>query len=54
MQLTKNAAILLFKSVEMYKRLKTQHMIWGPPSLSELTPMVCNMGLTHLDSETSI
>ena len=28
--------------------------IWRPPSLSELTPMLFNMGLTHLGSETSI
>ena len=28
--------------------------IWWPPSLSELTPMVFNTGLTHLGSEASI
>ena len=28
--------------------------IWRPPSLSELTPMISNMGLTHLGSEASI
>ena len=28
--------------------------IWMPPSLSELTPMVFNTGLTHLGSEASI
>ena len=28
--------------------------MWRPPSLSELTPMVFNEGLTHLDSEASI
>ena len=28
--------------------------IWRPPSLSELTPMVLNTGLTHLDLEASI
>ena len=27
--------------------------IWMPPSLSELTPMIFNMGLTHLGSEAS-
>ena len=26
---------------------------WRPPSLSELTPMKFNTGLTHLGSETS-
>ena len=26
---------------------------WRPPSLSELTPMVFNMGLTHFGSEAS-
>ena len=28
--------------------------IWRPPSLRELTPMIFNTGLTHLDSEASI
>ena len=28
--------------------------IWRPPSLSELTPMIFNTGLTHLGSEASI
>ena len=28
--------------------------IWRPPTLSELTPMMFNMGLTHLGSEASI
>ena len=28
--------------------------IWRPPSLSELTPMIFDMGLTHLGSEASI
>ena len=28
--------------------------VWRPPTLSELTPMIINMGLTHLDSEGSI
>ena len=27
--------------------------IWRPPSLSELTPMIFNTGLTHLGSEAS-
>ena len=27
---------------------------WRPPSLSELTPMIFNMGLTYLDSEALI
>ena len=27
---------------------------WRPPSLSELTPMIFNAGLTHLGSEASI
>ena len=27
--------------------------IWRPPSLSELTPMISNKGLTHLGSEAS-
>ena len=26
---------------------------WRPPSLSELTPMIFNTELTHLDSEAS-
>ena len=26
---------------------------WSPPSRSELTPMIFNMGLTHLGSKTS-
>ena len=26
---------------------------WRPPSLNELTPMIINMGLTHLGSEAS-
>ena len=26
---------------------------WRPPSLSELTPMIFNMRLTHLGSEAS-
>ena len=29
-------------------------IIWRPPSLSELTPMIFNTGLTHSSSETSI
>ena len=29
-------------------------VIWKPPSLSELTPMLINMGLTHLGSKASI
>ena len=28
--------------------------MWRPPSISELTPMIFNMGLTHLGSGTSI
>ena len=28
--------------------------IWRPSSLSELTPIMFNMGLTHLGSEASI
>ena len=27
--------------------------IWRPPSLSELTPTIFNMGLTHLGSDAS-
>ena len=27
--------------------------IWRPPSLSESTPMISNIGLTHLGSEAS-
>ena len=26
---------------------------WRPPSLSELTPMILDMGLTHLGSKAS-
>ena len=33
---------------------KYREMIWRPPSLSELTPMIFYRGLTHLRSETSI
>ena len=29
-------------------------MIWRPPSLSELTPMILDIGLTHLGSWVSI
>ena len=29
------------------------HFIWRSPSLSELTPMILNMGLTHLGLEGS-
>ena len=29
-------------------------IMWRPPSLSELTPMILNMGLTHLGSEASM
>ena len=29
------------------------YIIWRPPSLSGLTPMIFNMGLTHLASEGS-
>ena len=29
-------------------------MIWRPPSQSELTPMIFNIGLTHSGSEASI
>ena len=34
--------------------MKRIMIIWRPPSLSELTPMVYNTGLTHLGSEASI
>ena len=30
------------------------YLNWRPPSLSELTPMLFNTGLTHLGSEASI
>ena len=29
-------------------------IIWKPPSLGELTPIIFNKGLTHLGSEASI
>ena len=29
-------------------------IIWRPPKLSEITPIILNMGLTHLGSEASI
>ena len=32
----------------------TKSVKWRPPSLSELTPIVFNTGLTHLGSEASI
>ena len=31
-----------------------KHLIWRPQSLSELTPMIFNTGLTHLALEASI
>ena len=31
-----------------------ENSIWRPLSLSELTPMISNAGLTHLGSEASI
>ena len=34
--------------------IHTPTIIWSPPSLSELTPMIFNAGLTHLGSEASI
>ena len=33
---------------------KKRNMIWKPPSISELTPMLSNTGLTHLGLEASI
>ena len=30
------------------------HSIWRPPILSELTPIIPNMELTNLDSDTPI
>ena len=30
------------------------HMIWRPPNLIELIPMIFNKGLTHLGLEASI
>ena len=43
------------KTFKKQKRNKYQvgsdtYIIWRPPSLSELTPMIFNMGLTHLGS----
>ena len=32
----------------------TRTVIWRPPSLSKLTPIIFNTGLTHLGSEASI
>ena len=29
------------------------HNIWRPPILGELTPIIFNIGLTHLDLEAS-
>ena len=34
-------------------KLKLGATNWRAPSLSELTPMILNMGLTHLGSEAS-
>ena len=31
-----------------------KYYIWRPPSLSELSPMIFSMGLTHLGSEATI
>ena len=33
---------------------RSSHVIWRPPSLSELTPYQITSGLTHLGSEASI
>ena len=35
-------------------RIMYLHTIWRPPSLSELTPYLIQLGLTHLGSEASI
>ena len=34
--------------------LMIKDYIWTPSSLNELTPIISNMQLTHLDSEASI
>ena len=33
---------------------RLKNAIWRPPSLSELTPIIYDMVLTHLGSEASI
>ena len=43
---------IIFLLFLFYMRYKC--LIWRPPSLSELTPMIFNMGLTHSGSESSI
>ena len=35
------------------KLQRLDYYIWRPPSLSELTPMIFDMGLTHFGSEAS-
>ena len=43
--------LMVFCSFIMTVKLQ---YIWRPPSLSELTPMIFNMGLTQLGLEASI
>ena len=42
------------RNIETYLKFKVSTINWRPPSLSELTPMISNMRLTHLGSETLI
>ena len=35
----------------LFKDIKYIRIKWRPPSLSELTPMIFNLELTHLSSE---
>ena len=52
MKQEKRYLILYF--ILIFKKQNNKHEKWRPPSLSELTPMVFNTGLTHLGSEASI
>ena len=40
--------------IKMTAKVPYINLIWKPPRLSEPTPMIFDMGLTHLDSEVSI
>ena len=42
------------KHKHTHTETNTLYFIMEAPSLNELTPMIFNMGLTHLDSEASI
>ena len=39
--------------VKVENEIEKHNCIWRPPSLSKLTPVVFNTGLTHLGSDAS-